>query len=125
MTATILIPRLYTDEAGDSRFDSYEVSLELHDHAPPAAPFLLAEPVIATKYVLFRIPPRWVGAQHSTPDNRLVICLSGALKFVGSTGETLILRPGEKMMDMNTTGKGHATEVISDEPAEGIIIRLD
>ena len=125
MTATMLIPLLYTDAAGDSRFDSYEVALELHDHAPPAEPFLLTEPITATKYVLFQIPPGWVGAQHSTPNNRLVICLSGALKFIGSTGETLTLRAGEKMMDMNTTGKGHATEVTSDEPAEGIIIRVD
>jgi hypothetical protein len=125
MTATMLIPRLYTDEAGDSRFESYEVALELHDHAPPAAPFLLADPITATKYVLFRIPAGWVGGQHSTPNNRLVIYLSGALKFIGSTGETLTLRAGDRMMDTNTTGKGHATEVISDEPAEGIIIRVD
>ena len=69
----MLIPRLYTDEAGDSRFDSYEVALELHDHAPPATQFLSAEPMTATKYVLFRIPPGWVGAQHSTPNTRLVI----------------------------------------------------
>jgi hypothetical protein len=98
---------LYTDEAGDSRFDSDEVALELHDHAPPAAPFLLAEPMTATKYVLFRIPPGWVGAQHSTPNNRLVICLSGVLKFIGSTGETLTLRPGDRMMDMNTRFTQH------------------
>jgi hypothetical protein len=35
------------------------------------------------------------------------------------------LRPGDRMMDMNTTGKGHATEVISNEPAEDIIIPVD
>jgi hypothetical protein len=29
------------------------------------------------------------------------------------------------MMDMNTTGKGHATEVVSPDAAEGIIIRVD
>jgi hypothetical protein len=51
--------------------------------------------------------------------------LFGALKFIGSTGETLILRAGDRMMDMNTTGKGHATDVVSAEPVEGIIIRVD
>jgi hypothetical protein len=107
------IPRMFTDEAGESRFDSYKVPLTLHEHAPPAAPFLLSEPSTATKYLFFRIPPGWVGAQHPTPSYRLVICLSGALKFIGSTGETLILRAGDRMMDMNTTGKGHATEVVS------------
>ncbi len=29
------------------------------------------------------------------------------------------------LTDVNTTGKGHVTEVISEIPAEGIPIRLD
>jgi hypothetical protein len=116
---------MYTDDAGDSRFDSYEVPLSLHDHAPPAAPFFTAEPEAATSYVFFRLPPGWVGAQHPTPSFRLVVCLAGTLRFIGSTGETLILRPGDRIMDTNTTGKGHATEVASSESAEGIIIRVD
>jgi hypothetical protein len=40
MTAKMAVPRIYIDDAKDSRFDSYEVPLSLHDHAPPAAPFL-------------------------------------------------------------------------------------
>lgn len=121
----MVIPRLFTDDAGDSRFDTYEVPLELQDHAPPAAPFLLAEPAAATRYILFRLPAGWIGAEHTTPNYRLVICLTGAIQFIGSAGDTLTLRPGDRMMDMNTTGKGHATRVVSVEAAEGIIIRVD
>ena len=123
--APFLVPRLYSDAAGDSRFDTTEVALELHDHAPPAAPFYTADPVTATRYVFFRLPPGWTGVAHVTPNPRLVICLSGALRFIGSTGESLTLHSGERMLDVNVTGKGHATEVISTEPVEGIIIRLD
>jgi hypothetical protein len=47
------------------------------------------------------------------------------MRFIGSTGETLALKAGDRMMDMNTSGKGHATEVVSSEPVEGIIIRVD
>lgn len=125
MIETLTVPRMYTDEVGDSRFDSYSVALTLHDHAPPAAPFFTAEAETATQYILFRIPPGWAGGQHPTPNYRLVICLAGVLRFIGSTGETLTLRPGDRMMDMNTTGKGHRTEVVSEEPVEGIIIRVD
>jgi hypothetical protein len=39
MEAKMLVPRMFTDAAGDSRFHYYQVPLELHDHAPPAAPF--------------------------------------------------------------------------------------
>jgi hypothetical protein len=123
--ALFLVPRLYSDTHGDSRFDTHGVTLGLHDHAPPAAPFYTAEPVTATRYIFFRVPPGWVGAEHVTPNPRLVICLSGALRFIGSTGESLTLRAGERMLDLNVTGKGHATEVVSEGPAEGIIIRLD
>ena len=125
MSAIMTVHRLYTDDQGDSRFDTYDVALALHDHAPPAAPFFTAEAETAAKYIFFRIPHGWAGAQHTTPNNRLVICLSGALRFIGSAGETLTLYPGDRMMDMNTTGKGHATEVASAGGADGIIIRID
>ena len=119
---TFRVPSLYTDNNGESRFGSFDVPLSLHDHAPPAAPFLMAEPETATRYLFFRIPPGWNGAQHTTPNYRLVVCLSGALRCIGSTGETLTLHPGDRLMDMNTTGKGHSTEVVSSEPAEGLIV---
>ena len=125
MAEIMTVARMFTDAAGDSRFDTYEVSMALHEHAPPAAPFLLAEPETATKYIFFRIPPGWRGGQHPTPNNRLVICLSGILRFIGRAGDTLDLHPGDRMMDMNTTGKGHDTEVVSDVPAEGLIVRID
>jgi hypothetical protein len=119
------VPRLFTDAAGDSRFDTGQVPLALHQHAPPAAAFFTAEPVAATSFTLFRLPAGWVGAPHTTPNVRLVVCLSGALRFIGSTGETLTLHPGDTMLDMNVLGKGHATEVVSSQPADGIVIRLD
>jgi hypothetical protein len=62
MTDTMTIPRLYTDDSRDSRFDTYDVTMALHDHAPSAAPFLMTEPEAAIKYILFRIPPRWNGS---------------------------------------------------------------
>jgi hypothetical protein len=31
---TMTIPRMFTDEAGESRFDSYKAPLTLHEHAP-------------------------------------------------------------------------------------------
>ena len=125
MTTPFLVPRLHSDSAGDSRFDTYEVPLELHDHAPPAAPFLMTGTTAATQYIFFRVSPGWNGGQHVTPNHRLVICLKGALRFIGSAGDSLTLHPGDRMMDMNTTGKGHATEVVSEGDVEGIIIRVD
>ena len=71
MTDLFTLPRLYTDASGDSRFDTIEVPLVLHDHAPPAAPFLLAEPEVATRYILFRISTRL--GRRPTHDTQLSV----------------------------------------------------
>ena len=75
--------------------------------------------------MFFRLPSKWYGEQHPTPFKCLVVCLSGSFKFIGSAGEELIMRAGDRVLDLNTTGKGHATAVMSDEPAEGLIVRFE
>ena len=54
-----------------------------------------------------------------------MICLSGLLRFTGSDGQSRTIGAGERLMDLNTEGEGHTTEVVSDIAVEGIIIRLD
>jgi hypothetical protein len=56
MTASITVPRMYSDAEGECRFDSYDVLLTLQDVAPLAAPFCTSD------------------------------CLSGSLRFVESGG---------------------------------------
>ena len=125
MTFMFQVPRMFSDKKGECRFDSFDVPLQLQDAAPPAAPFHTAAPQTATCYIFFRIPPGWVGDLHPTPNPRLVICLSGSLRFTGSDGQSRTIGAGERLMDLNTEGEGHTTEVVSDIAVEGIIIRLD
>jgi hypothetical protein len=125
MATSLTVPRMYSDADGECRFDFYDVPLALQHAAPPAAPFYTAAPVAATCYIFFHIPSGWVGDLHPTPNQRLVICLSGSLRFLGSDGTSHTLRAGDRLLDVNITGRGHVTEVISDIPVQGIIIRLD
>jgi hypothetical protein len=123
--STMTIPHLYTDEAGDSRFGTVEFLLEAKNYAPPAAPFLTSQAKQSTQYFFFRVEPGWTGAQHKTPNRQLITCMTGALRFVGSAGDEYVLKTGQTILDENTTGKGHATDVVSTEPVEGFIVRLD
>jgi hypothetical protein len=116
---------MFSDESGECRFDAYDVPLSLKSAAPPAAPFYTSAPMQATSYAFLRVPAGWFGELHPTPNPRLVICLSGSLRFVGSDGASRTLNAGDRLMDVNTTGKGHTTEVLSDVPAEVVIVRLD
>ena len=90
-----------------------------------AEPFLTSSPEQSTQYFFFRIALGWAGAQHTTLNRRLFTCITGALRFIGSAGEEHVHHAGQTMLDENTTGKGHATEIASDALVEGLIVRLD
>lgn len=53
---------------------------------------------------------------HTAPATQYVICLSGTLLFETFTEETFILRPGEVLIAMDTTGSGHKWKIIDDQP---------
>ncbi|WP_018615629.1 hypothetical protein [Segetibacter koreensis] len=53
---------------------------------------------------------------HTAPLTQYVICLTGTLLFETRPGETFILRPGEILIAMDTTGTGHKWKLIDDQP---------
>lgn len=53
---------------------------------------------------------------HNAPAEQYVITLSGTLEFETRTGETFILRPGEILIALDTTGTAHQWKLIDDEP---------
>ena len=125
MPSSISVRRMFTDEAGDTRFDAFDVSMAVKDYAPPAGPFLAAEHQSAISYTFFRLPPKWVGDAHPVPFKCLVVCLTGEFQFVTSTGNSVVMRPGDKLLETDTMGKGHVTEVLSDVAVECLIVRLE
>ena len=52
------------------------------------------------------------------------MCVSGAARFRGSDEATHVLRAGESLIDANTEGPGHVSEIISDVPFEAFLIAL-
>lgn len=53
---------------------------------------------------------------HPAPTTQYVLCLSGTLEFTTYLGETFILRPGEVLLAMDTSGSGHKWRMIDDQP---------
>jgi predicted xylose isomerase-like sugar epimerase len=70
--------------------------------------------------VFIRIPPGWV--QDPSPQRQLVVCVSGAARFRGSDEATHVLPAGESLIDANTEGLVHVSEVISDVPFEAYLL---
>jgi hypothetical protein len=123
-STTLTIPRMFSDAAGRCRFDQVHIRLAMKEYAPPAAPVTVSTPMQTGQCVFMRIPPGFVGVQHPSPRKQLVVCVSGAARFHGSDGATHVLRAGESLIDANTEGPGHASEVISDVPFEAYLVAL-
>lgn len=125
MSGAFTVRRMFSDEAGETRFDAFDLPMVLKDHAPPAGPFLATEHQKALSFTFFRLPPKWVGEAHPVPFKCLVVCLSGEFRFVASTAEAVVMKPGDRLIETDTTGKGHITEVLSDVSVECLVVRLE
>jgi quercetin dioxygenase-like cupin family protein len=78
----------------------------------------------ASGYVVIRLPVGWVGDPHPSPRRQILFCLSGAVKITASDGEIRTIKASDAWLMEDTNGKGHRTEVASDEPFDAVIILL-
>lgn len=117
--------RLYEDEAGDSHFGWIEYPMTLMNASPPAKPVYFSQPEPASKWSSVRCPPDWGGGLHAAPQRQILICTRGSLRMTTSLGDHRDVVPGTAMLVEDTNGKGHVSEVTSDEAFEAILIRLE
>lgn len=62
---------------------------------------------------------------HPAPAIQYVISLTGTLEFETFLGETFILKPGEILLAMDTTGSGHKWKLIDDQPWKRAYVAFD
>ncbi len=61
-------------------------------------------------------PPHSEYAWHTAPEAQYVITLSGTVEFTMRDGSTFILRPGEVLIALDTSGTAHKWRLIDDQP---------
>jgi quercetin dioxygenase-like cupin family protein len=98
--------RLYTGADGQSHIEAIDV-----ERRPD---WLKGLP---TTQISFRVWPKgefldW----HPAPRRQFVIILSGRLEIGCGDGRTQVFGPGDARLVEDTTGKGHTTRVVGDEP---------
>lgn len=62
---------------------------------------------------------------HTAPAVQYVISMIGTLQFETFLGETFVLKPGEILIAMDTTGSGHKWRLIDDQPWKRAYIAFD
>jgi uncharacterized cupin superfamily protein len=69
-----------------------------------------------TKIVFGVRPPGVVQDWHPAPQRQFVIILSGQLQIGFEDGSTRVFGPGDARLVEDTTGKGHTTIALGNEP---------
>ncbi|MGI9570446.1 MAG: cupin domain-containing protein [Desulfobulbia bacterium] len=122
--STLEILRIYADREGCSHFETDNVSLELHDYAPPAPPLYLSSKEISVANLFLELPAGWYGDWHPTPVRQWLVLISGTCELEVEDGEKRTQSAGDIVLLEDTAGRGHKTRVIGDEPARMTAIHL-
>ena len=116
--------RLYADESGESHFAEVEQALTLVEFAPPAAPLNLSPSLPASQTAFFGAPAGWQGEWHPSPARNLFVVISGEWEIEASDGEVRRFAAGSILQVEDTSGKGHASRVVSDQDSLAVLVQL-
>lgn len=116
--------RLYADDAGESHWETIEVDLEEKVFAPPAEAIEISDPEAAKQMLFLRLKAGWNEPRHPTPVAQKLVCLSGVVRVTASDGDTRNVGPGDVWHMEDLHGKGHHTEVISDDDFCCVIVQF-
>jgi hypothetical protein len=106
--------RLYSDDEGESHFEDVEIDLTSTDYAPPAPPLNLSAFTPATQFCFMNAPAGWSSDWHPSSGRNVFFVLTGEWEVTASDGETRRFPAGSVLLVEDTTGKGHASRVVSD-----------
>jgi hypothetical protein len=117
--------RLFADERGESHFAEVDVDLEPAEFAPPAPLLHFAALFPATRCGFLCAPPEWDGGiPHPTPRRQLMGNLRGEYEVTASDGAVRRFPAGSVLLLEDTTGKGHASRIVSDEDVLIVAVAL-
>ena len=116
--------RIAATSDGGSRFVDDGVDLVDGDFAPPAPPLGLG-PVAGARSVRFiGAPAGWDSPPHPAPARQWVVMVRGMVEATTSDGEVRRFEPGMAVLLEDTTGVGHRTRVVGDEPWFAMVVVL-
>ncbi len=111
--------RLYSDSSGESRFE--DIKIGLADRG--AIGYLSAG--FNAKDIQFRLnKPDYDYDFHNAPARQFIILLDGEIEITTSLGEIRRFRGGDILLVEDTSGKGHRSRNISQQPRRSVFIPI-
>jgi hypothetical protein len=116
--------RIHEDASGCSRFGEVEVAFSRVEFAPPAPPLDVSADMPTDGASFVRFPAGWKGDWHPAPRRQLMLFIAGTIEAETGDGETRRFGAGSVVRVEDTTGRGHRSRVIGDEPVLAAVIRV-
>ena len=114
------IVRVYTGPDGQSHFE--DVSVELDDHRAAGR----ISSTWPARGVQFReVDGAYHLDFHVAPRRQLVVNLTGSVEIEVGSGEVRRFGPGSILLAEDTTGQGHISRHVDEEPRACLFIHLD
>jgi hypothetical protein len=116
--------RIVATPDGGSRFVDDAVGLVDGDFAPPAPPLGLGPEAGARVGRFIGAPAGWDSPPHPAPARQWVVMVRGSVEATTTDGEVRRFGPGMAVLLEDTTGAGHRTRVLGDEPWHAMVVVL-
>lgn len=112
------IVRLYTGTDNESHFEDIDVELRVDGHMQMSA-------LLPAHGIMFRsASPSHLSDYHPAPRRQYVITLSGQVEIEVGDGTIRRFGAGDVMLAEDTSGRGHITRVVGDQPRHYVFIPL-
>jgi hypothetical protein len=117
----VRVTRIFTGTDGESHFE--DLDIPLRDFGAVGA---MSEPIGVTGLVLRETGPDYDLDWHHAPRRQFVVMLSGGLVEIEvGDGSRRRLGPGDILLAEDTTGRGHISRAVDDQPRVSLFITLD
>jgi len=116
--------RLFSDDLGESHFQDIQTNLNATDFAPGIPNLFISNPLKASAASFFGAPSGWEADWHASSGRHLFAVLTGVWEVTASDGEVRTFSRGDVLLVEDTTGKGHASRVVSEEPSLALLVTL-
>jgi hypothetical protein len=116
--------RLYADSAGESHFEDIQVELSAVELVPPA-PLLNLSPFLTAEQMAFLgAPAGWASDWHPSAARNMFVVLSGEWEIQARDGSIRRFAPNDVLLVEDTTGRGHKSQVISNQCSLALLVQL-
>lgn len=114
------ITRLYTGPDHESHFEDIEIDLK--DAGDIGE---LSEKVKATGIIFRRTNPDYNYDWHNAPQRQYIIMLDGSVDVEIGDGTVRRFSTGDILLVEDTTGRGHISRSVDNQPRSSVFVTLD